>query len=291
VGSGGGEAAIHSLILSILPSCYFFFFLEGLIVKTIGEVLPLAARFLEEKGVERAKRVVDELLAWILKCKRMDLYMQFDRPVNEKELVVLRDLLKRCAKQEPVEYVIGEVEFGGCRILVDQRVLIPRPETELLVEMVKKRGKGKLLWDVCTGSGAIGIALAKQFEVTISDVCPDALAVARKNVELNEVQVQVLEGDLLAPFTGAPDIVVCNPPYVTESEYLNCSSSVRDFEPRGALVGGLTYYERLAKELPPCQLFLEIGCGQGAAVKEIFGGKGVVEKDWAGHDRFFFLER
>lgn len=121
-------------------------------MKTIGEVLKLSAAYLEERKVERSRRMVEDLMAHVLQVKRIDLYMQFDRPMIESELVLLRELLKRGAKQEPFEYITGEVEFFGCRIRVDRRVLIPRPETEILVEKIAKEIREGVLWDLCTGS-------------------------------------------------------------------------------------------------------------------------------------------
>lgn len=271
-------------------------------MKTIGEVLKLSTEFLEQKGVARGRRIAEELMAACLRIERLDLYLQFDKPVVDAELVVLREKLKRCARGEPVQYVIGEVTFYGVRIQVDSRVLIPRPETEILVDIIAKQKPTGTLWDVCTGSGYIGIALKKAFPhlaVTLSDLSQDALDLAAKNAQLNGVELELLQGDLLAPFRGKKaDIVVCNPPYVSASEYSNLDPSVRAFEPKGALIGGKTgteFYERLAVELPPflnpgAKLFLEIGTGQGPRVQQIFGGRGKVEKDWAGHDRFFFLE-
>jgi len=274
-------------------------------VKAVGEVIQLSTKFLQERGVDRARRLVEELLAHALRVKRMDLYLQFDKPVEEKELAQLRDPLKRLVKGEPLEYILGEVEFGGCKIKVDSRVLIPRPETEILLEHILKRIKGRKVWDLCTGSGCLGIALKKarpDLDVTLSDLSVEALSVARKNAE--GVELELLQGDLLAPFQGQKaDVILCNPPYISTNEYLNLQPSVRDFEPKMALVGGdrgTEFYERLARDLPlflsdKGQVFLEIGTGQGAVIQEIFkGGPWTslqVEKDWAGHDRFFFLEK
>ena len=201
----------------------------------------------------------------------------------------------------------GGVGFAGAPIEVNPSVLTPRPETEILADWIVKRIKGKTLWDLCTGSGALGIALKKarpHLQVTLSDLSPEALALAGRNAEKNGAPVELLLGDLLAPFQGRQvEAVVCNPPYISEKEYLEISPSVRDFEPRGALVGGemgTEVYERLARELPPYltpggQLFLEIGASQGEAVKEIFHsfawGQRELVKDWSGKDRFFFLEK
>lgn len=271
-------------------------------MKTVGEVLRLSADFLAKRGIEKGRRITEELLAASLGIARLDLYLQFDKPIEESELISVREKLKRCADGEPVQYVIGEVSFYGAQIKVDSRVLIPRPETEILVDMIAKQISGGTLWDICTGSGCIGIALKKAkpaLDVTLADISREALTLAAANAKLNGVDVTCVEGDLLGPLEGKKaDVVVCNPPYISASEYLHLQASVRDFEPKGALVGGergIEFYERLARELPPllnpgARLFLELGTGQGEAVKQVFGGRGRVEKDWAGHDRFFFLE-
>ncbi len=133
-------------------------------MRSLAEVLQLSTAFLQKKGIERAKRLSEELLSHLLSCRRIDLYMQFDRPFVEEELAPLKEWLKRVAKGEPIEYVIGEVSFFGCTFRVDSRVLIPRPETEILVDLVAKNiGSATSLWDLCTGSGCIGISLKKKF--------------------------------------------------------------------------------------------------------------------------------
>lgn len=270
-------------------------------MKTIVEVIQLSSTYLK---MDRARRIAEELLSHILGLKRMELYLQFDRPVVESELEKMRELLKRVAKGEPVEYVTGVVDFLGCNIKVDKRVLIPRQETEILVDLVLKRIGDGVLWDVCTGSGCIGIAIKKarpDLTVVLSDISKSALEVARENARLNEVEVEILEGDLLQPFKGRKaDYLICNPPYISKNEYTNLDPSVRDFEPVQALVGGeegTEYYQRLNLELDPYlnpkgQVFLEIGAGQEKALKELFVNRPhEVLKDWAGHPRFFFLEK
>lgn len=272
-------------------------------MKTIGEVLKLSTGYLAERSVERARRLAEEVLASCMGLKRLELYMQFDRPVVESELERLRPMLKRLGSHEPLEYVLGTLEFAGCTLTVNPNVLIPRPETEILVSLLIKRLEGvslagKALWDVCCGSGCIGLALKKRFpelRVTLSDVSTDALQLAEQNAKANGLEVELLQGDFLEPLEGRiVDILVCNPPYLSTSEYLNCPVSVRDFEPKLALVGGeqgTEFYERLAVERPPNVLLaLEIGATQGEAVQRIFEGQGKVVQDWSGKDRFFFLE-
>jgi release factor glutamine methyltransferase len=278
-------------------------------MKTLGEVLTATASFLKDKSYPRSRRAAEELISRVLQIKRMDLYMQFDRPLLESELEAMRGQLRRAGAGEPMEYITGEVEFYHCSIEVTPAVLIPRPETEILVDYSCRRLKnetGKIAWDICTGSGCIGIAVKKAcpgLSMTLSDISHEALEVARRNAQKNEVEIELLQGDLLAPFAGKKaDIVFCNPPYVTSKEFLNLDRSVRDYEPKGALVGGedgLAFYQRLEKDLPHhlnprASIYLEIGTEQGNALLDLFSGpmwKGVcVEKDWSGHDRFFYLE-
>jgi release factor glutamine methyltransferase len=272
-------------------------------MRTVGEILALAVPFLSEKGVARPRRTVEELLAATLGLKRLELYMQFERPIEEKELAAFKEKLKRGAAHEPIAYILGEVEFLGCSIRSDRRALIPRPETEILVAGSLSRIKGPRVWDVCCGTGCIGIAIKKkrpELQVCLSDLSEEALSLARENGQRNGVELEWRQGDLLAPFRGEKaDAIFCNPPYVFEEEYPFLDPSVRLFEPRIALVGGVSFYERLSQEAPHClrpggQLFLEIGAQQGEKVQEIFRGgpwkEKRLEKDWSGHDRFFFLE-
>lgn len=280
-------------------------------MKILSEVLKLSTGYLEERQIARARRSAEELIAHALQCKRLELYMAFERPMEEKELAILRQLLKRKGAGEPLEYITGHVDFYGCRLNVNPDVLIPRPETEILLDMVCKEWgdldkSGKVAWDICCGSGCLGIGFKKkfpEFQVALADLSVQALEVCRSNARLNEVDVEFVQGDFLAPLQRRKaDLVLCNPPYISESDYAALDPSVREFEPKGALVGGKTgleFYRRLAHELPPllnpgARVYLEIGHDQGESVKEIFElarfRKVLLKKDWAGKDRFFFLE-
>lgn len=278
-------------------------------MKSVGEILSASASFLANKKVDRPRRLAEELLSHALKVKRIDLYMQFERPVDESELSLLRPWIKRLSEGEPLDYILGEVDFFGCRIRVDRRVLIPRPETEILVDHIAKfiaKYAISSLWDICTGSGCIGIALKKRFPfvaVTLSDQSEEALTLAAENAVLNETSVEILQGDLLEPLgERKTDLIVVNPPYVSVNEYFSLDPSVRDFEPKMALVAGergTEFYERLEKDIPSHlnpggRVFLEIGAVQGDAVQGIFSSpiwrKLERVADWSGKDRFFFLE-
>jgi len=277
-------------------------------MKTLGEVLQLSAKFLSDKKIVNPRRIADELLSHVVKLPRIELYMKFDRPMDEAELELYRGYIRRAASGEPWQYIVGEVEFYHCKITVSPKVLIPRQETEILVSKVlEKLPQDPLtVWDVCCGSGYIGIALKKarpEWDVALSDISAEALDVARLNVAKNEVSVDLLQGDLLQPFQGKKaDAIVCNPPYVSEVEYPSLDREVRDFEPRQALVSGptgLELYERLAQVLPGYlkpggKVFFEIGAGMGKKVLDLFKApcwvKKSMELDWANHDRFIFLE-
>jgi len=276
-------------------------------MKTLGEILKLSTDFLHKRGIGRARREVEELLSYVLKLPRIELYMQFDRPMVEEELSALREAVKRRAEGEPSQYIAGHVEFLGCPIEVNRNVLIPRPETEILADRIVKELPGVSLeiWDVCTGSGCIGIALKKKrpdCKVALSDISAEALAVARENAEQNAVDVEILQGDLLKPFQGRKaDIIVCNPPYVEEKDYLSLDREVRDWEPRQALVAGakgLEFYQRLALELPAYlqpegKVYLEIGTKMGEQVKSLFNSQAwkaqQLLQDWSSHDRYLIL--
>ncbi|HSW86391.1 MAG TPA: peptide chain release factor N(5)-glutamine methyltransferase [Rhabdochlamydiaceae bacterium] len=280
-------------------------------MKTVGEVLNLSIKYLQDRNVMRPRRQAEELLSSLLKMQRIDLYMQFDRPLEENELSIFREWVGRRGKGEPLDYILKVRHFFNCALEVCPSVLIPRQETEILLDKVCERLQhldltGKVAWDLCTGSGCIGIGLKKklpQLEVTVSDISPEALEIAKKNIESNNVDVAIVKGNLLDPFKDRKaDIIICNPPYVSEEEYAALDHEVRDFEPKIALVGGPTgaeCYARLAEELPRYlnpkgRAFFEIGASQGQKVFSLFNAtcwkRKIIEKDWSGQDRFFFVE-
>lgn len=280
-------------------------------MKTLLEIVNLSAEYLEKKGVKRGRQDALDLISYSLGIQPLDVYVQFDRPMTEPELEGCRALLKRRSKGEPIQYIRGTVDFFDCTFKVNSGVLIPRQETEILVDRIatqlsKESLKGKVLLDLCCGSGCIGIALKHRFpdlEVILSDCSPQALAVAKENAEINKVDVKFCEGDFLNPFEKDQiDYFVCNPPYVSSKEFESLEREVRDFEPKIALVAeqdGLAFYHRLTTELPrvlkpKAKVWLEMGYLQGEAISELFKSfpakQMQVLQDWSGHDRFFFLE-
>lgn len=272
---------------------------------TIQRVLAWTSEFFERKGVDNARLTAELLLAETLGCDRVRLYIDFDRPLNKDELAGYRALVERRAGGEPTYYITGRREFFGRSFLVDPRVLVPRPETEHLIEAALERlpsgAKGPLL-DLCTGSGCVGLTLAAEragLTVVATDVAPGALQVARANAVRLAVEgrVELLQGDLFAPVVGRRfAMVVSNPPYVPSAEIDGLSLEVKR-EPRGALDGGpdgLDFVRRIAegtREIlePGGWLLLEIGDGQGLAARAILEGVGLCEAevrpDLAGLDR------
>ncbi len=278
-------------------------------MKSVREALSRTKSELDRASIPSSRRIAEELLSSILHISRMELYLQFDRTVGNLEWRKIQRLIDRHVGGEPIEYVLQTLDFYGNRLEISSDVLIPRPETELLVEKVSARvtekPAGRML-DLCAGSGCIGLGLKRahpDLTVILSDVSEKAVRVARDNARRNRLSVGIACGDLLSPFQGERfDYVVCNPPYISEKDYIGLDRSVREFEPRLALVGGRTgleFYERLERELPRhlnsgAKVFFEIGYDQGEALSNIFGASYwrlvSCEKDWAGHDRFFFLE-
>jgi release factor glutamine methyltransferase len=280
-------------------------------MKTLLDVLQRSTDYLGRFGIASPRRQAENVISDALGINRVQLYLEFDRPLIDSELEMCRERIVRCGKKEPVQYIHGEVEFFDCTFKVTPAVLIPRQETEILVDKIaavlaKESLAGKVLWDVCCGSGCIGISLKNRFpelQVILSDFSQDALKLAYENAQLNEVDVSFKYGDLLQPFEGQrANYFVCNPPYVTEAEYSELEDEVRRYEPRLALVGGksgLEFYERLALELPSylepeSKVWFEMGCKQGSAIQEIFSASpwkaARLEQDWSAKDRFFFLE-
>lgn len=279
---------------------------------TVIEILNLSIDYLRKVNIESPRRQAEELIGEALGIGRTGVYLEFDRPLMTDELDRCRTWLKRRASGEPLQYISGTVKFFNCELKVTRDVLIPRQETEILVEKIVNTLKkidlsGKVLWDLCCGSGCIAIALKKQFpelRVAASDLSPSALKIAIENANANQVQdIEFFEGDLLAPFTNRKaDFIVCNPPYIAEKEFATLDPEVRFYEPKSALISGtngMEIYQRLKDELPFVlnpggKVWFEIGATQGESIKNLFSNskwaRSQLESDWAGHDRFFSLE-
>ena len=279
---------------------------------TVRKVLSWTSQHFEKSDVDAPRLTAELLLGHSLKVDRVTLYTQLDRPLNKEELGAYRALIQRRIGGEPTQYLTGSKEFYGRRFAVDARVLIPRPETELLVEAVLKllpKDAPSRVLDLCTGSGCIAVTIAcerEQASVWATDLSKDACAVAKLNAEGLGAggRVTVLEGDLFAALPEGPkfDAIVSNPPYVKAGELETLQREVRR-EPKSALDGGadgLDFVRRIGAGATPYlkaggALALEIGDGQGDAVKEILMRAGYhdvrIEKDLARHDRLAFARR
>lgn len=277
---------------------------------SVKEVLKKSELFLKEKGVPSARRSAEDVLSLCLNLPRIDLYVSYDRPLQEEELQKVRSFLKRRALREPIQHIEGSVDFFHCKFKVNSSALIPRNETEQLVDKVAKYLENedlsqKKLLDLCTGSGCIAISLKKKFpdlNVVGADLSKKALQLAIENARLNQVEVQWVESDLFNALEEHYDYIVCNPPYISKQEMETLEPEVVQYEPEMALTSGKTgfeIYERVAEELNDKlksggKVWFEMGYNQKEGVKNLFSKKGFqqinFEKDYAAHNRFFSLE-
>ena len=278
-------------------------------MKTVLEVLESTAKFFAGKGVESPRLNIDLLLAHVLGKKRMELYLEFDRPLGDRELDALRDLVKRRSQGVPLQHLLGTVEFHGRVFLSDGRALIPRPETEHLVELLLKLPlpADARCVDVGTGSGVIALTLAAErpaAHVQAVDRSPNALTLARENaVKLGLAErVEFLQGDLLAPCTGPFSLVAANLPYIPSSDITGLAREVQH-DPMMALdggPGGLDLVARCIKEAheklnPGGRIALEVGHDQAQAVRDLLLAAGYasveIVSDFQEHERFVFAVR
>ena len=214
---------------------------------TVLEIVKKTTDFLQERGVESPRLNAELLIGHALGLKRMQLYLQFERILAEPELEKIRPLVRRRGKREPVQYIVGETDFSGLKLKVDRRALIPRPETELLIELIVSRRPGPpaRVLDLGTGTGAIALALAKAWpeaQVTAVDTSAEALDLARENAAATGLaeRVTFLLSDWMAQVPAEPlfDVIVANPPYLSTEETAESLPEVRDFEPALALTAG-----------------------------------------------------
>ena len=273
---------------------------------TVLEVLQSTTAYFKKRGIESPRLNAEHLVAHSLGKKRIELYLQFERPLSEPELAPLRELVRRRGQGEPLQHLLGTVEFGEHVFLSDQRALIPRPETEQLVEYLCDFAwpENPRLLDVGTGSGVIALSLAARFptaEVHAVDLSEDALALARENAErLGALErIRFSQGHLLDEIEGAFDLIVANLPYIAAKEAAQLAPEVRH-DPAVALFGG-TVGDELIRELitaapphlrPGGLLALEIGHDQSSVLAGILAQKNyhdiVAKKDYSGAPRFLF---
>lgn len=270
------------------------------------EIIQRTTGFFERSGIETPRLDAELILANVFGLSRMELYQQFDRPLEESELEKIRPLVRRRANREPLQHILGSVEFYDLELKVDRRVLIPRPETEELVDLLSKRQpQPQSILDLGTGSGALALGLAHAFpkaSITAIDRSSEALELARENAEINELsgRIQFLEGDWFEPLekNAQFDWIVSNPPYLTEEEWESAQPEVRDWEPREALIAaddGCADLKQIFKESPARLnrnglLAVETGIAQHARLNKFAQkcGFSTIEsiQDLSGRDRF-----
>ena len=276
---------------------------------TIREVLINIRERLQNAGIEDFEYESWAFLDWKLHIDRAEFYMNPNGEVKEELLAELESVLKQREQRVPLQYLMGECEFMGYDFYVDERVLIPRQDTEILVEEVlKELHDGMRVLDMCTGSGCILLSLlhySNACEGLGVDLSADALEVAEQNAEtlldaVNADRVHFLQSDLFDKVEGKFEIIVSNPPYIASAEVEKLMPEVRDHEPRMALDGtedGLHFYRRIIEEagkhlVSSGMLFFEIGYDQGQAVSELMRTEGYREvqvvQDYAGLDRVVF---
>jgi release factor glutamine methyltransferase len=274
---------------------------------TIGTLVKWATDDFRARGIENPRLDAEVLVAFALGIDRTRVIIESLRPLEPAELALLRDLVKRRRAREPIAYLRGEREFYGRTFHVDSRVLIPRPDTEALVEVALARTQHVSLsmrqLDLCTGSGCVAISMARQrptSKVLASDLSPDALAVARENAyRLGAYNVAFVESDLFdrIPAGARFDVITANPPYIATAEIDELMPDVRDFEPRMALDGGtdgLDFVRRILEGAPAFLersgvLAMEIGAGEAADTRALFEQHGYtdvrIERDYGKIER------
>jgi release factor glutamine methyltransferase len=279
---------------------------------TVLEIIKRTTEFFAGKGIESPRLNAELLIGHALARKRMQLYLEFERPLTEPELEKIRPLVRRRAQHEPLQYIVGETEFCGLKLKVDRRVLIPRPETEQLIEQVQAAcgtAPARIL-DLGTGSGAIALALAQAFpgaSVTAVDRSEDALTLSRENAAVAGLgeRVSFVQSDWFDQIAPGESfqLVVSNPPYLSAAETAETAVEVRDFEPIEALTAADDGLADLAKIVaaaprflaPGGLLALETGIAHHERLRVMMGEAGFArsesKRDLTGRDRFVLAWR
>lgn len=283
---------------------------------TIKDVLAWSIGFLQKSGSESPRLDAELLLAEALECRRLDLYLEYSKPLEQSERNRYKDMIRRRAQGEPVAYITGRRDFFGLSFNVSPSTLIPRPETEHLIEQVLEatsRDKDKALrvLDIGTGTGCLAITLKHHrpsWTVEAWDISSDALMIAQSNAAKHNLEIEFRDVDALEPKVWGRDrqkfdIIVSNPPYIASNETDVMSPSAIKFEPHAALFAeknGLAFYSTFAAHLPEIlqangKVFLEIGYRQRAEVSSLLEGAGwtdcLCHKDLSGHDRVLVATR
>ena len=268
---------------------------------TIQELLDWLIAQLEKSEITSPKQNAETIISHVLQMKRLDIYFHLKKEISDVQLNTILEISARRKKHEPLQYILCETEFYGYRFKVSNNVLIPRPETELLVEKIIDNEKNvQNILDIGTGSGAIIIALAKNLitrNIDAVDLSGSALKIAKQNADLNHVEINFFQSDIFENITGKYDLIVSNPPYISQAEYELLPKEIKDHEPKSALQAennGLYFYNKVlqnAKEYltESGKIYFEIGYDQAEKIIEIAKENGFsniqVFKDLNGFDR------
>jgi len=280
---------------------------------TILESINLSSKYLAQKGIESSRTNAELLLADIIGCKRLDLYLSFDKPLGNQEIEKYREFIRRRGNFEPLQYITGKVEFYGLELKVNSSVLIPRPETELLVENILNhlsKEKESTILDIGCGSGNISVALAVNYpsvKIYCTDISEEVLKISEENADKHSVIEKINFNNhniLTEDLNNFPqfDIVVSNPPYVSRDNFSSLQKEIQNYEPRSAVTDdsdGYTFFREISRKSfnklkEGGKLFFEIAHGQSKEVKEIMKNNNfkniTVIKDYQNIDRIIFGE-
>jgi release factor glutamine methyltransferase len=279
---------------------------------TIQKLLNWVAEYLKNKDLDSPRLSAELLISHVLGLKRIELYTQFNKVIEQEQLTQLHALVKRAAEQEPIAYLTGKREFYSLEFEITNACLIPRPETEMLVEraieFLRKRTGEQFICDLCTGCGCVATAIARNYancRIVATDISDAALEVAERNVIKHGLpnRIKLLRGDLFEPIIPGLgpakfDLITANPPYVSEPEYDKLSKNVKDFEPKQALIAGYDGLDVIKKIIadsgkflkPAGALMLEIGNELCLPVEKLLKESGcfetvTIEKDYQKLDR------
>ena len=288
---------------------------------TVRRLLEWTIPFFTRKDVDSPRLSAEMLLSHVLKVPRLQLYINYDRELSAEQLTTFRALVKRASDQEPIAYLTGVAPFFNLDFKVTRDVLIPRPDTETIVENVLQLARNEVgfsnprILDLCTGTGCVAAAIAFHLKntdgVVAIDISPEAVAIAKQNIETLGLadRVTVVEGDLFSPISSLADprpfdLITANPPYIRSALMSSLDASVKDFEPHLALDGGgdgLDIHKRILKGanerlLPGGRIYLEIAFDQGEAAKTLAGEFATFDdvkilRDYGGNDRVLYLRK
>ncbi len=285
---------------------------------TIQKLLNWVTEYLTGKNIDSPRLSAELLLCSVLGLKRIELYTKFETIVPKQQLDRLHSLVEKAGQHEPVAYLVGKTEFYSLEFDITPDCMIPRPETEMLVEraieFLRNRNGKQFVCDLCTGSGCIAVAVARNYpdcQIIATDISDAALSVAAKNIEKHKLgeRIRLLCGDLFDPIMpqldeGKFDLIVSNPPYTTAAEFESLDKNIKAYEPRIALYAGkdgLDMYRRIIEKAATflkseATIMLEIGYKQGTTVKQLLKQAGcfskiAIEKDRCGNDRIAIAEK